>query len=65
MAKKILNVLYFKWLLISNLKTNIQKNCGGGGGVKYSYVFEEQSQLKFTPKHLRTKEHVFMFLKEV
>ena len=36
-----------------------------GGGVKYSYVFEEQSQLKFTPKRLRTKEHVFMFLKEV
>ena len=30
-----------------------------GGKVKYSYVLEGQSQLTFTPKRLRTEEHIF------
>ena len=30
-----------------------------GEKVKYSNVFEGQSQLTFTPKRLRTEEHIF------
>ena len=30
-----------------------------GENVKYSYVLEGQSQLSFTPKQLRTEEHIF------
>ena len=30
-----------------------------GEKVKYSYVLEGQSQLTFTPKQLRTEEHIF------
>ena len=43
----------------SDYKDKHSETMHKGGKVKYSYVLEGQSQLTFTPKRLRTEEHIF------